>query len=456
MRKNIFLLLYFAFCSLFLLPSCLKDEDTILSTDCYISSFSLGTIKRLIHITTSSGKDSTYYVSYDGSYYTMSIDQRNNTICNLDSLPLNSQTTAILATVESSGSVNYRYADETDENWLSYSSSDSIDFSRPLIFRAFSIDGNSKRDYQVKLNVHQQDGDLFTWQEMTTNAPWAEATQIKTIIKDNELWVYAVNDGQTSLFISSLNSCDMWNTEQLNGCENAIPGSLTLFNGCYYMNTADSSLITSTDGINWYKQETDTKAMLLTANNHNIYGIKNGRTIVRSNNLSIWSEEKLDSEATLLPTQDLTALAYTQENGIQRIILAGNRNPSVFSEDTTSVLWSKSIPLYQEEDDMWTYFPWSSANVCPQLKNLNIIEYHYTLIAFGGSSVSGTSHQTLDNMYVSSDNGVTWTTNSAYTLPDNIDRTSDITTAVVDQEYNMWLIAGGSLWKGRLNKLSFN
>lgn len=455
MRKGL-ILLYSLVCTLFIFSSCSDDEETVLSNDCYMSSFSLGNIKRLVHITTAAGNDSSYYVTYNGSYYTMVIDQRNNTICNTDSLPVESKTDAILVTAASSGTIIYRYSNESGENWLSYSSSDSIDFTRPLIFRVVSADGTATRDYTIKLNVHKQDGETFTWNEMSNNAEWNNANQIKSIIRNEKIYVYAQNGTQTSLYSSDLTDGKNWTAIQTNNCENAILSSLTSFKDKLYMSCTDGSIITSADGSNWTTCTTAADVSLLTANNRSIYGLRNGQ-IVRSSDVLSWTDETLDDNADKLPTQDIAAIAYTQENGIERVLMLGSRNPSVFNEDTAAVVWSKSISPYLEEGNKWAYFPWSvyNSNICPQLKSLNLVEYNHNLLALGGSSLNGT-HQALDNLYVSYDNGISWETNTTYALPESLKNTSELITAVTDNEYNLWIFAGSKIWKGRLNKLSFN
>ena len=62
-----------------LLASCMKSKDNnvTLASDTAITSFSLGTMKRIVHTTSSTGADSTYKVSVTGSDYKFSIDQVN-------------------------------------------------------------------------------------------------------------------------------------------------------------------------------------------------------------------------------------------------------------------------------------------------------------------------------------------------------------------------------------------
>ena len=134
MKKSI-LSLSLAVLSVLLICSCKDDDEVVLSTDCYISSFTLGNVKRQITTVNSAGRDTTYTISYSALYFPMTVNQLDGTIANKDSLPVNSDVKAVLATVESSGTVVYKKVSEGDDAWKAYSTSDSIDFTSPLTFQ---------------------------------------------------------------------------------------------------------------------------------------------------------------------------------------------------------------------------------------------------------------------------------------------------------------------------------
>lgn len=153
--------------------SCLSDSSNAeLSRDCYISSVTLGTMRRTIHVqrwsdTLQAYWDSTYTTTYSGSYYRMAIDQIRGTISNPDSLLLNTVMEKALLTVSASGTVIYRPTDQLEEEWTAYSSTDSVPISAPLLMRVYSTDGSAMREYRVTFNVHRQDPDGFSWERRT-------------------------------------------------------------------------------------------------------------------------------------------------------------------------------------------------------------------------------------------------------------------------------------------------
>lgn len=433
--------------------SCLDSDDTEYSDLCYISSFTLGNVKRTMYTTSSTGEDSTYTISYSAGDFVMVVDQLGGTIQNKDSLPVRSVVTAVLASMEGSG-VAY-YSPQNSDAWYEYSSSDSIDFSSPLTFRVYSTDGTSVRDYTVKVNVHQTDGDVFSWNQISTSDLWADAEQIKLIKYNEQLYLYALKDQDISLYTSSLDDGSTWQHVETIGADNGMPVSITLFNNNFYMNLADSTLITSDDGIQWTEITTDQTVRLIAADETYIYALSH-ETLYRSNDAQKWKEETLDDDSQYLPVRDIAAIAYNQGNGQQRVLLAGSRSLEQFPSDTMSVVWSRTSTSGNDAQG-WAYFLSQQDNpyMCPRLQSLQLVRYNDVLLALGLSSLDGL-HQSFDGLYMSQDNGITWKADTdEYTLPDELLGTEDPLSVCVDDQYHLWIITNKAVWKGRLNRLGF-
>ena len=158
-----------------LMASCLKsDEDTVtLYNDAVITGFTLGTMNKYV--------DSTK-TTYTGSTYEFNINQNvatnifkdvtciGRSIYNNDSLPLGTDLKHVLCTITTlnNGITIIENIDEPNV-YSYYSSTDSIDFTKPRKFRVFSSDGSVYNDYYVSVNVHQQDGNEFVWKLMDDN-----------------------------------------------------------------------------------------------------------------------------------------------------------------------------------------------------------------------------------------------------------------------------------------------
>ncbi len=150
------------------------DETVVISDNCYITSFTLGQMRRALTVTSSTGSDSTYYLAFSGSYYPMTIDQRKQTISLATALPERTCLDAVLTTLTYVGAVVHAPENDTTE-WTAYDSKDTIDFTSPRIYRVYSTDGSNYRDYTVSLYSRTSDPDDYTWTRTTEAAPAATA-----------------------------------------------------------------------------------------------------------------------------------------------------------------------------------------------------------------------------------------------------------------------------------------
>lgn len=435
--------------------SCKNEEnEVVLGNDCYISSFTLGNVKRLINTVNSEGRDTAYTISYNASYFPMTINQLDGTIANKDSLPVNSDVRAVLAVVVSPGIVVYRKASDEESSWKAFSTSDSIDFTSPLIFRTYSPDYSASRDYALQVNVHQQDGEVFSWEKLVEQAPWTGAEAVKAMAWKGRVWLFGKGNGGVRVYTADLPDGKDWVERPVSGCADADVTTLTEFEDALYMSGTDGTLMRSEDGLAWNACAAD-RGRLLSADRNFLYALSDGR-IWRSADGSSWLEDSLDEAPAFLPVRDFAAASYTQENGVSRILLIGNRGMDDYPSDGAAMVWSHS-PAAGQETAVWTYFNAAPDNryVCPRLRFLNLIRYDDVLLAFGGESLDGTPRQAFDIMYVSRDNGVTWKPDGVYVLPDGLEGKDVPLSAAVDDGYRVWLVAGGEVWRGRLNRLGF-
>ena len=162
--------------------------------------------------------------------------------------------------------------------------------------------------------------------------------------------------------------------------------------------------------------------------------------MLRSADAESWEEDKLDTDADMLPDSGIRSLTVQQNNDNTRIILVGqkdgNANASVWNK-----MWNEGEP---EADAEWIYFPVSPDNKipCPRLQS------------FGGASDDG-SHTALDAMYISQDYGITWRPSTELHTPVLAEGTSGCITSTVDKNYFIWIITDAQVWRGRLNRLGF-
>ncbi len=160
--------------------SCSKnsDDESVLTDNCYIRSFTLGQMSRAINSQSrTTGRDTTYLVAFSGAAYPMMVDQRSQTVTLVKPLPTGARTNRVLTTVDFVGALVHAPANDTT-TWVAYDSKDSIDFTTPRIYRVLSTDGRSRRDYTVSLSVYDLDPDAYTWTVATEPMPAADGADV--------------------------------------------------------------------------------------------------------------------------------------------------------------------------------------------------------------------------------------------------------------------------------------
>lgn len=252
------MLLTLAVCS-----SCLNssDQSVTLYDDAVITGFSLGTLTRNIHTTSSVGTDSVYKKTVTGSNYKFHIDQIGRRIFNTDSLPTGTNVDRVLCTITTfnSGVIIIKDIDSTAYSY--YSSSDSIDFTQPRTFGVVSTDGTAFCEYTVNVNVHQEDGDEFRWD--LTDSTWVAPVDdqpvlpqgIKQLLGRCTSEQYALSD-DNKLMVSRDNGTT-WEEDLLDEDASMLPVQ-DLSMVCYPMYLSDSTdyvVLVGNRSVSEYPQE---------------------------------------------------------------------------------------------------------------------------------------------------------------------------------------------------------
>ena len=275
--------------SVLLICSCKDDDEVVLSSDCYISSFTLGNVKRQITTVNSAGRDTTYTISYSASYFPMTVNQLDGTIANKDSLPVNSDVKAVLATVESSGTVVYKKVSEGEDAWKAYSTSDSIDFTSPLTFRVYSPDYSASRDYTLQVNVHQQDGEVFSWEKSGGTGSMVDCGSGKDGGVERIRMAVQPGEWRCACVLRQL-LADGKKLDPNGPCRDVrrpMCRLLVVFGNELYVSGVDGTLMRSEDGLNWSVCAADRSVRLLVADRTHLYALSDGR-VWRSADGALW------------------------------------------------------------------------------------------------------------------------------------------------------------------------
>ena len=389
--------------------------------------------------------DSSYTVAFSGNLFPIAIDQRRQIITNIEELPLNTHLNAILVTIAAKGTVIYTPTPATgDSEWKAYSSTDSIDFSSPLVFRVYAGDyEDNYRDYTATLTLRQDEARSYSWQQMDTVDALAGRTQAK-LLNVGELPIFLSVDTNNRIHATT----GRWNgatfteqpTEWLDQpCTGADGGQVRqtqIYGNRLWMSTEKGGLIVSDDGINWatVEQIENGRLRLLAASSKALYAQRfddaETTTMVSSPDGIHWMEIALEDEG--LFGEDAASIAYTQTNGNCRVLVAARTTEA---NETTLCVWS----LLEDSKEPWTRFSNRPADPfqLPSQTETSIVFYNEWLMAVMPTSI-----------LFSYDNGITWKTDSYLSIPNTLASATGATTAATFGEY-VWIAKGSQLWRVR-------
>ena len=450
------ILLPFAVCLsvILIFASCLKDDEdeTVYSDDAAIISFTLSDLKRTITTTSKNGSDSTYQVSVSGSSYKMYIDQINHLIYNVDSLPYGTNVSKVLCTVSSKNSGLIAIKNVDNDTLKYYDSTDSIDFTQPRKFFAYSNDGASRQEYEVRLNVHYEQNDQFVWNCSDIALP-AGIQGMKALSCNGRVYVFASDGSRTYVYYCEEDNSDGWKL-----AESAI--SLPPYS---YQNMVERDqhlytysnghILKSADGITWEETSRATLLRLVAADTKSLYALSHSGLLLSSaDDGATWQEEALDESPSLLPIQDISycSLPSRVNDATEYIVLAGNRTLANYSDDRYAMVWSK-VAEYSEgsRNDSWMYI--SACDVdsvaLPRLSNLTLASYNGAIFALGASGIGACVRAGFSQIYYSQDGGVYWRNDENYQLPEDFEGQQAF-TMTVDSKGRIWIITGNKVWKG--------
>ncbi len=436
------------------LTSCLgaDDDDTVYYNDAAITSFSLGTLNRTMHTTSSTGEDSTYTTTVTGSTYTFSIDQANHLIFNTDSLPLGTDAAKVVCTIgtKNSGVVVFKNVDSDTLKY--YTSTDSLDFTQPREARVYATDGMSYQTYTIKVNVHQQDGDVFEWTQMPDNSQLASLTGMKALVLGKRVFVFG-SDGEATVGFATSDGTE-WTalSPNVNTRFAADAYKQAVANDDYIYMLSDHVLLRTTDGSQWDEiGSVSAITQLVGASKQELYGMTaDNQLMVSRDGGHQWQTETIDASETLLPSTAVATVCYpmSMNDSTDYVIMAGCSS----AKTDAAVVWRKIAEYgYHSEPGQWAYMEVTGNRYAlPQLDNLVLTPYDDGVLAIG--TVDGS----FATVYQSRDNGITWKKNKNYQLPDGFD-TSVTRFSATSDGVNIWLFGGknGEVWRGRLNRLAW-
>lgn len=449
--------------ALFSLVSCLdtNDGDYVYTDDSAVTAFSVTSAKKAVHVRASNGADSVYTTSVKLSAYKFVIDQQRCVIYNPDSLPYGVDPTKLLVSANSVNSGSLVLKSMTSDSLSYFSTTDSLNFSKPRELQVYSLSGAAVRKYEVRVNVHQEPADQFNWTKLPNPTAFTSANGVKS-------FAVTTASGATRRFL--LASDGTTTTVYRADGDNAWTAATPNFNHTLAAETYRSAAVkhdtlfvcdngvvmATTDGDTWTQQATAEAgvARIIAANPIRLYAYNNEGAMLSSDDSGkTWKAAGMDESATLLPNGDITyaTLPLTTNANAFRTLLIG----SVPEASTTAFsIWGKiDEGTAYSENQPWMFYDHNTLNrhELSLMQNFSAFTYDGKIMMVGNED-----RVYLPYFYGSRDGGITWEADTVITSPLGFFVTGPYTVSV-DKDNFIWFVSGktGETWRGRINRLGW-
>lgn len=442
---------FFAFIALITatlsLSSCLSSDETTVeyTHDTAITAFSLGSLDR--YTKTKAGKDTLLKANVTGSDYKFYIDQAQRLIYNVDSLPCGVRDTAILATISSKNSSPILLMDinKPDSVAAYYSSSDSINFSKPRFIRVYSSDYSAYAEYKVTVNVHKELPYEFKWHELAQNNSQLTAfSDLKAVACGDYIYVFGKTAEGTKVLNSAINDGGAWSSITMNvGLSSNAYQSAVALDGKLYISDA-GKVYASADAETWTEvsENADIK-QLIGASSKYLYAYTAAGISVSKDKGASWEQEKLDTHADCLPTQNISmnAAGVLSAKNVENVMLMGTRDKAL--NDTVATTWLRTVDYdVNAEAGQWNYLEIENnkSGKMPWLDQVITCAADTGFVALGNNG----------KWYKSQNAGLTWKQDKMVVLPAKF-ATEGRFAFCRDKQHYYWIIRNGYVWRGRFN-----
>lgn len=443
---------FFAFIALITatlsLSSCLSSDETTVeyTHDTAITAFSLGSLDR--YTKTKAGKDTLLKANVKGSDYKFYIDQAQRLIYNVDSLPCGVRDTAILATISSKNNSPILLMDinKTDSVAAYYSSSDSINFSKPRFIRVYSSDYSAYAEYKVDVNVHKELPYEFKWHELAqNNSQLAAFSDLKAVACGDDIYVFGKTAEGTKVLKSAINDGSAWSSIMMNvNLSRDAYQSAVALEGKLYISDG-GKVYASADAARWelVSSENEDVKQLIGASSKNLYAYNTAAGISVSKDKGVsWEQEKLDTDKAYLPTQNISmnVAGVLSAKDVENVMLLGTRDKAL--NDTVATTWLRTVDYDANEDGQWNYLEIekNKSGKMPWLDQVITCAADTGFVALGSNG----------KWYKSQDAGLTWKQDKMVVLPAKF-ATEGRFAFCRDKQHYYWIIRNGYVWRGRFN-----
>lgn len=397
------------------------DENTSSSVAVY--SFTLQADNKVM-----SGLDSVFF----------SIDLEKGEIFNADSLPYGTKVTKLIPVIRVVESVSAFTITETRENgtdtihdYLKHSS-DSIDFTRPVILTLTSPSGAVRRDYKVTVNVHKLVSDSLQWGRTARKvlpSTFVTPTRQHTTRTEDACWCLSSAGNQWSMATAS-DPAGIWDKYTVSMPSGADIETFSGTSNRLHI-LADGKLYYSTDGGRTW---TFSGRMW-----HSIYGGYGNELFGAAENNGRYQIESYPGNYPIVNVPDGMPVEGTSEavtvkfplaSSAQMFFTGGIDANGRYCADTWAFdgsVWAKisqnPLPKALADAVMVPYYTFRTSG-------FNNVKQYDAMLVYGGYDGKAINR----TVYISTDYGVTWTEGgSLLQLPDYMPSVRSAQAFVVEE-----------------------
>lgn len=388
--------------------------------------------------------------------FTINNDSSPGLIINRDSLPYLTRIDSVFPTFTFSSSPYYAvlYA---GKDTIYLTGSDTVDFSvQPVRMVVVASDAKTKKEYEIYVNVHQVDPDLYVWKQLTPQVYSHVGSRQKAVWFNKRIYFF-VNSGLQNYLYSSADG-EHWQTETLQGLPSYNQFQhLTAFKERLYF-CDDQALYFSENATNWSTKNLSSESFELTnllyVFDNTLWAIVQDKTtrlyhFAQSTDADTWTVG--DQIPAQFPIADYASVVFSSTFGRPRAMVLGGISASGTQLNTR---WnfekgSKWVNFAIEEDSFGSF------------AGASIIWYANNFLLFGG--IDSNNNLRSSQMLQSNNEGLTWhTPDTAKNILPKAYRARTKASVVIDDQKNIYLIGGQSkegvftdVFKGKLNRMAW-
>ncbi len=417
-------------------------------------------IKRVLLI------DSTEKVNVIPADFT--IDNENNTIINIDSLPYGTKIDSIFLSIEFASTLGYIINDTISESYTSRFTTRAYDLTKPIKIKNLASNGKTTKEYTMTVNVHKVSTYKHVWTKLTDQIS-SKTYNNQTAFVLNDAFYFLYQTENKCKFSTSKDG-ENWSEK---GVAQGLPLDISLgnnhivHNGKVYI-LSKNQIYTSSNVQTWTKKAItgdsnyDYKSLLMFFKNQ-FWAIAQHKTdgsikIANSTDAVNWEFSGKRSFDKIFPLSGFAVTTFKPNLGREKVVVVGGKNSSNKALNTR---WAAENILGTDSLN-WVNLSNTQSKFSP-ISNSSVAYYGSKLLLIGGYNNAGILLEEEQELRNSINEGLTWLApdTEINQLPDGFGQRANISSFIHNN--SLYLVGGvgedktykNDIWKIRVNFYDF-